>query len=264
MPDDLSSLTLAVADGVATVTLAQGDRGNPFDATLCAELALVATECAEDPAVRAVLIRAEGRFFSVGGDLGALGASHEELPRFVQNATTGFHSAMSRFARMDAPVVCAVHALAAGGGVSLAAGADFVLAAASARFYAAYQGIGLAIDGGGSHSVPRKVGAARALSFYLRNETWTAEQAHAYGLVTEVVPDGELADAAHALAAELAAGPTRAFGEVKNLLRATWDTPLEAQLEQEARAMVRAGRTDDAWNAIQAVGRKERPTFGGS
>jgi 2-(1,2-epoxy-1,2-dihydrophenyl)acetyl-CoA isomerase len=184
---DFGSLTLDVADGVATVTLAQGDRGNPFDASLCAELSLAATACDEDPAVRAVLLRAEGRF----------------------------HSAVSRFARMDAPVVVAVHALAAGGGVSLLAGGDVVVAGRSARFVAAYQGIGLAIDGGGSHHVPRRVGHGRATSFYLRNQTWSADDALAYGLVDELADDEAVLSTAQGIAAELASGPTRAYGEVK-------------------------------------------------
>lgn len=264
MSHDFASLTLDVADGVATITLTQGDRGNPFDETLCAELGLAASVCDSDPAVRAVLIRAEGRFFSVGGDLSVLGASREELPRFVSRATIGFHSAVSRFARMDAPVVVAVHGLAAGGGVSLLAGADFVLSAESAKFYAAYQGIGLAIDGGGSHHLPRRVGSRRATSFYLRNETWTAEQATSYGLVTETHADEALADAATALAKTLAAGPTLAYGEVKRLLLSTWDQPLETQLELEAQAMVRAGRSDDGWAGISAVAARETPEFRGS
>jgi 2-(1,2-epoxy-1,2-dihydrophenyl)acetyl-CoA isomerase len=260
---DFGALTLEVADGVATITLDQAERGNPFDLRLCNELSLAATECDEDPAVRAVLIRAEGRFFSVGGDLRTLGADRDGLPRFVKNATTTFHSAVSRFARMDAPVVTAVHALAAGGGVSLLAGADIVVASPQARFYAAYQGIGLAVDGGGTHHLPRRVGLGRARCFYLRNQTWDAEQAHAYGLVDELVAD-DPADAARAIAGELAAGPTRAFGAVKRLLADTFDRPLEHQLEAEARAMAETGRTADAWGAIGAVAAREQPSFAGA
>lgn len=251
-------------DGVAHVTLAQGERGNPFDQRAVRELSAVATECVDDPRVRAVLLTAQGRFFSVGGDLAELGASKEALHRFITNATVGMHSAVSRFARCDAPVVCAVHAMCAGGGVSLAAGADFVLAGASAQFYAAYPAIGLSIDGGGSYFLPRRVGSRRATSFYLRNERWTAEQALAHGLVTEVVPDDALHDQAFALARELAAGPTKTFGEVKNLLLSSFDAPLEAQLEAEARSMGRVARTHDTWEAIVATAAKRKPDFRGA
>lgn len=248
------SLSLDIGeDGVAAITLAQPDRGNPFDLRLCTELGHVASAVDEDPRVRAVLISAAGRFFSVGGDLASLGADRDGLAPFIKAATAGFHSATSRLARMDAPVVSCVHAVAAGGGVSLAAGADFLLAGRSAAFVAAYQGIGLAIDGGGSYTVPRRVGPQRARAFYLRNQTWTAEQALEYGLVDEVHDDQALPAAARALAAELAAGPVHAYGEVKNLLLSTSDQSLEGQLELEARAMVRAARTDATWDAIQAM-----------
>jgi 2-(1,2-epoxy-1,2-dihydrophenyl)acetyl-CoA isomerase len=261
----MASVTLEVDDaGVGHVTWCQPERGNPFDPAFCAELSAAATECREDDRVRAVLVRAEGRFFSVGGDLGSLGSSKEGLHRFITSATVGLHSAVSRFARGDAPVVCAVHAMCAGGGVSFAAASDFVLAAQSAQFYAAYQGIGLAIDGGGSYFMPRRVGSRAATSFYLRNERWSAQEALEKGLVSEVVPDDELADRALALATELAAGPTRSFGEVKELLLSSWDTPLDAQLEQEARAMARTVRTDDTWEAIRAVAEKRKPEFRGA
>jgi len=179
---DLASFTYAVDDGVARVRLAQGERGNPFDLRFCTELSRIATECDEDDAVRCVLIEADGRFFSVGGDLQSLGADRPGLQRFIKDGTAGLHAAVSRFARMDAPVVVSVHAMCAGGGVSLAAGADFCLASASARFYCAYLGIGLAIDGGGSH-YPAAAGrrAARDILLYLRNETWSAAQALEYG-----------------------------------------------------------------------------------
>ncbi|MCW3039264.1 MAG: Enoyl-CoA hydratase/isomerase [Solirubrobacterales bacterium] len=262
-PERYAAFTLEVADGVAHVRLAQEDRGNPFDGVFCRELSEVVTACDADPAVRALLITGTGRFFCVGGDLQSLGRDRESLRAFVKSATIGLHSAISRMARMDAPVVLAVHALAAGGAVSLAAAADFCLAGRSAKFYAAYQGIGLAIDGGGSHHVPRRVGSRRATEFYLRNQTWDAETAARLGLVNEVVEDDALQDAALALAQELAAGPTRSFGEVKNLLLSSADTPLETQLELEARAMSRTAATDDGWEGITAMAAKRRAAFRG-
>jgi 2-(1,2-epoxy-1,2-dihydrophenyl)acetyl-CoA isomerase len=258
------SFTLDVDAGVARVRFTQVDRGNPFDASFCSELVEVITACDVDPGVRCVLIEGAGRFFSVGGDLASLGRDRDELPGFIKGATIGLHAAVSRMARMDAPVIVAVHALAAGGAVSLAAAADFCLAARSARFYAAYQGIGLAIDGGGSHFLPRRVGSRRATAFYLRNQMWDAEEARRHGLVSDVVDDEALETQALALAHELAAGPTRSFGEVKNLLLSSADTPLETQLELEARAMTRTAQTDDSWEGITAVAAKRRPDFRGA
>ncbi|MGQ0842217.1 enoyl-CoA hydratase/isomerase family protein [Actinokineospora sp.] len=257
------AITLDLRDGVAHLTLNQPERGNPFDLRLCAELSHAAAECDENRAVRAVLIDAAGPFFSVGGDVKSMTRDRDGLGLFMKTGTVGLHSAISRFARMDAPVVVAVHALAVGGGVVLSAAADFCLAARSARFYAGYTGIGLSCDGAGSVFLPRRIGVRRTAEFLMRNQNWTADEANDRGLLTDVVDDADLPSTAWDLAAELAQGPTRAFGEIKNLLLSTWEQPLEAQLEQEARAIARTARTEDAWTGLTEVAARRTPRFRG-
>jgi 2-(1,2-epoxy-1,2-dihydrophenyl)acetyl-CoA isomerase len=258
------SIELKLDDGVATITLAQPTRGNPFDEKFCVELNRIATECSINPQVRAVLIRAEGRFFSVGGDLNVLTQSREGLAQFVSTGTAHLHMAVSRLARMNAPVVASVHALAAGGAVALLAGADFVLASRGASFYAAFTGIGISCDTGASYFLPRRVGTRRAAAFLLLNQTWTADEALDAGLVTQVTHAETLDEEARTLARRLAAGPTRAYGEVKNLLLSSFDQSLEGQLELEARAMARSTASEDAWRALNAVKSKQKPTFNNS
>jgi 2-(1,2-epoxy-1,2-dihydrophenyl)acetyl-CoA isomerase len=260
---ELKAFAFEVKDDVAHITLNQPDRGNPFDQRFAEEFDWLATECTVRPDVRAVLIDAEGRFFSVGGDLNALSRSRENLARFVSGATSDLHMGISRFARMNAPVVVAVHGLAAGGAVALAAGADFALAAPGAKFYAAFAGIGIISDSGGSYFLPRRMGSRRAAQFYMLNETLSAEEAVATGLINRVVPAEDLSAEAWALATRLAGGPTLAFGEAKNLLLSSPRESLEGQLENEARAMARVTRTDDAFNAMRAVLAKQMPTFQG-
>jgi 2-(1,2-epoxy-1,2-dihydrophenyl)acetyl-CoA isomerase len=260
---DIESCSVEIVDGIGHITLNQPDRGNPFDLRFTTELSLVATELDENPGVRCVLLDANGKYFSVGADLKTMTRDRAELPRFIKNATAGLHTALSRFARMDAPLVVAVHALAVGGSVALSAASDFCIAARSATFYAAYTGIGLVPDGGGTTFIPQRVGVRRATEFFMRNETWTAQQAHDYGLINYVVDNDRLADEAWGLARELAAGPTLAFGELKNLIQSGWQQPIEAQMEQEARAMARVTKSDDGWNATQAVLAKQKPTFHG-
>jgi 2-(1,2-epoxy-1,2-dihydrophenyl)acetyl-CoA isomerase len=260
---ELTAFAFEVKDDVAHITLNQSERGNPFDQRFAEEFDWLATECTVRADVRAVLIDAAGRFFSVGGDLNALSKSRENLARFVSVATSDLHMGISRFARMNAPVVMAVHGLAAGGAVALAAGADFVLAAPEAKFYAAFAGIGIVSDSGGSYFLPRRMGSRRAAQFYMLNETLGAEEAAAVGLINRVVPAASLRDEAWALATRLAQGPTRAFGEAKNLLLSSPQESLEGQLENEARAMARVTDTDDAFNAMRAVLAKQKPTFNG-
>lgn len=260
---EIESCSVEIVDGIGHITLNQPERGNPFDLRFNTEISLVATEMDENPDIRCVLLDANGKYFSVGADLKTMTRDREDLPRFIKNATAGLHMALSRFARMDAPLIVSVHALAVGGSVALSAVSDFCIAARSAKFYAAYTGIGLVPDGGGTTFIPQRVGVRRATEFLMRNETWTAEQAYDYGLINYVVDDDRLTDEAWALARQLAAGPTLAFGEIKNLLRSGGQQPIEAQMEQEARAMARVTKSDDGWNAIQAVLAKQKPTFHG-
>ena len=259
----LTSFVFEIKDGVAHITLDQAERGNPFDRQFARELNELATECSVNPVIRSVLIDAKGRYFSVGGDLNALASDRDELARFVSGATSDLHMAISRFARMNAPVVAAVHALAAGGAVALVAGADFALAAPAAKFYSAFSGIGIISDSGGSYYLPRRMGPRRAAQFLMLNETLSAEEAAATGLVNRVVEADALAAEGWALASRLAQGPTLAFGELKNLMIASATESLEGQLENEARAMARITRTDDAWSAMCAVLNKQKPTFAG-
>ncbi|MBY4575628.1 enoyl-CoA hydratase [Gordonia paraffinivorans] len=260
---DTESFAVAINDGIGHITLDQADRGNPFDARFTSEISLIATEMDENSDVRCVLLDARGKYFSVGADLKTLGRDPDELPRFIKNATAGLHVALSRFTRMRAPMVVAVHGLAVGGSVALSAAADFCIAARSAKFYAAYTGIGLVPDGGGTTFIPQRVGTRRAAEFLLRNETWSAEQARDNGLINYVVDDDELTGAAWDLARELADGPTLAFGEIKNLLLSGSDQPIEAQMELEARAMARVTRSEDGWNGVRSVLAKQPPTFHG-
>jgi len=253
---ELKAFAFEIKDGVARITLNQPERGNPLDRRFAEEFNYLATECTVRPEVRAVLIDAKGRFFSVGGDLNALASDRDALARFVSTATSDLHMGISRFARMNAP-------MAAGGAVALVAGADFALAASSAKFYAAFSGIGIVSDSGGSYYLPRRMGSRRASQFLLLNETLTAQQAVDAGLINRVVEPEALADEAMALAHRLAHGPTLAYGETKNLLLQSSTETLEAQLENEARAMARVTRTDDAWNAMRAMLAKQKPTFEG-
>lgn len=259
----MSAVELHVADGVGEIILTQGARGNPFDDVFCRELCDVANRASEDRRIRAILIRAEGRYFSVGADLKWLGRDREALPLLLKQATADLHMAVVRLARADAPVVIAVHALATGGSVALTAMADFAIAARSASFYAAYNRIGFVSDGSGSYFLPRRIGVRASADFLMRNRTWTAEEALAKGLVSEVVEGAALLPVARALAGELAAGPTATFGEMKRLLLNSLNTSIETQLELEAQAIARCARTEDCWNAIQSVSRREDPVFKG-
>ncbi len=256
-------LRFDVEEGVGEITLARPEGANAIDLKCSEELAESALLCDQDPAVRAVLLRAEGPMFSAGGDVRSFRDAGDSVPALLKRITLGLHVAISRFARMDAPVICAVGGTAAGGGMSLACSCDIVLASDKSKFTMAYTKIGLIPDGGSTYFLPRRVGLARARDLMLRNRVLGAAEALDWGLVDQVVPAADLDAEARKVARELAAGPTLAFGTTKRLLLGTFDHGLETQLEMETRAISAMGRTSDAKEGLAAFFDKRAPKFRG-
>src|SRR5215471_1263881 len=205
------SFDCTIDDGLAHVVLNQPERGNPIDGEFCREFGLCIAELSERSDIRAVLLSARGRLFSVGGDLTSLVKQEEALPRTIKAWTGDLHAAIARMARMRAPVVAAVQGNVAGGSVSLMAAADLVVMAESARISAAFSKIGISPDSGSTTTVTRRIGVARARRFFLLGETLDAKTAFALGLVDFIVPPGGVQSEAARIAKELAAGPTEAF-----------------------------------------------------
>ena len=259
----VTGLRLEVVEGVGRLTFTEAARGNPIDGALCASLAEIATQISENNDIRCVLLTAEGRAFSYGGDVGAFVAGLDSLAHNIKRWTTTLHSAIARFQRMDAPLVAAVQGVCAGGMTALIAGSDVVLAADDARFVSAYAGIGFSCDAGSSVMLSRRMGLARARRFLILNETLSAPDALAVGLVDEVLTADQLQVRAQTLARHLAAGPTRAFGEIRRLLLSAQDQPLETQLELEAQALARIAGTNDARDGLTAFAQKRKPEFQG-
>ena len=161
-------------------------------------------------------------------------------------------------------MIVAVNGSAGGAGMSLCLFADLVLAAESAKFTLAYTRAGLSPDGGSTYFLPRIVGVRRALELALTNRVLSAKEAHEWGIVTKVVADGELLTEADALARQLAAGATRAYGAAKRLLHHSFAESLETQMELEAQAITDAARMRDAREGIAAFIAKRKPDFSGS
>lgn len=261
MPGD--ALDLKIVDGVAHVVLSRADTGNPFDGVFCAELRDVANQIAGDPAARAVLFSARGRFFSVGGDIGAFAEHLDDLPDRIREWTSELHMGIARLARLDAPLVAAVHGTAMGGAVALVAHCDLVYCARSAKLGSAFAQIGYSCDTGATVALAARMGLARARRFMLLAEVLTAEQAADAGLVDVVVDDDRVAMEAEQAALRLAHGPTRAYGEIRRLFSRSLAQPLEAQLEDEAQGLARVARSEDAAEGIRAFLERRKPAFCG-
>jgi 2-(1,2-epoxy-1,2-dihydrophenyl)acetyl-CoA isomerase len=263
MKMEYKTLLFEVRDNVAHITLNRPDAANSINEDMGKDLMHAALCCDEDPEIRAVLISGAGKIFSGGGDLKAFLSQGDQLPFHVKEITTYLHAAISRLTRMDAPVVAAVHGAVAGAGMSIAIACDIVVAAETTRFMVAYTRAGLVPDGSSTYFLPRIVGLKRALELTLTNRMFSAQEALQWGLVTRVVPDNELLAQARAIAVQLAAGPTRAYGVSKRLLHSGWAETLETQMENESQAIANSARTLDAREGITAFLEKRPPKYKG-
>jgi 2-(1,2-epoxy-1,2-dihydrophenyl)acetyl-CoA isomerase len=257
------NLTVERANHVATLTLSRPDAYNALNMSLGRELFEASLELDDDPEVRCIVITGAGRAFCAGGDVKDFVDNLGRIGGHIKELTTYLHGAVSRFCRSDKPVIMAINGIAAGGGFSFALSGDLVVAAESAKFTMAYSKIAATPDGSSSYFLPRLIGLRRAMELYFTNRVLTAREALEWGLVTRVVPDAELKATVAALAAELAQGPTKAFGAAKRLLhQSTWES-LETQMELEAQAIAASGRTEDFRAGVTAFAQKATPTFQG-
>ena len=257
------TLLYDVTDGVAHIILNRPDAANGINSAMARDLKDAAIACDEDRNVRAVLLRANGKLFCAGGDLRSFATFGDQTGVEFKRLTTDLHAALSRFIRMRAPMVVAVHAAAAGAGFPLAMAGDLVLAGRSASFTMAYTAAGLSPDGGSTYLLPRLIGLRRAQELTLLNRRLSAQEAFEWQLVTRVVDDDALVADATALAVQLAAGPTEAFGSAKRLLWSSLGDTMEAHMEHEAREITANAVGADGSEGIAAFVGKRPPAYRG-
>lgn len=261
--DDMTYETIlwTLENGVAEITMNRPESANALNAKMSDELFDAACRC-EAEGARAVLLTGTGRMFNAGGDLKEFNGASDKADHVTRMATI-LHAALSRFAHMDAPVICAVNGSAGGAGFSIALSGDIVLASDAAKFVSAYSASGLSPDGSSTYYLAKHVGLLRAKELMLTNRVLSAEEACDWGLVTRVVAADDLMAEARKLAADLAKGPTRAYGGVKRLLETAFTESLETQLDKETRTIAEMMRTEDGPHGIASFLAKQKPEYKG-
>ncbi|MCB1858222.1 MAG: 2-(1,2-epoxy-1,2-dihydrophenyl)acetyl-CoA isomerase [Gammaproteobacteria bacterium] len=252
------------ADGVATLTLNRPHSLNSFTSDMHAELRDAMEQVKSDPKVRCLLLTGAGRGFCAGQDLSDRAVvPGEHTPDIGDSLEKNYNPLVRAITRLPKPVVCAVNGVAAGAGANIALCCDIVLAARSAVFLQGFSKIGLIPDAGGSWTLPRLVGRARAMGLALLGEKITADQALAWGMIWQVIDDDRLIDESTMLAAWLATQPTKGLGLTKQALNASGGNTLEQQLELERKLQSIAGASNDYRAGVTAFLQKRTPQFNG-
>jgi 2-(1,2-epoxy-1,2-dihydrophenyl)acetyl-CoA isomerase len=248
-------------EGIVEVLLSRPEAFNAFNLDMIELLEKYLISLAMDDSVSVLVISGEGKAFCAGGDLkwaldfpgGSATAFHELAARY--------HQAILEILRMRKPVVAAVNGIAAGGGFSLALACDFRVMAQSATLRQGYTSNGLCIDGGGTFTLPRLVGLARAMEIVGFDKPISSEQALAWGLVTKVAEDGRVLEEARKMARELAKGSLHSFGWCKQLLIDSLDTPFETHIERERQGLSSCAAHPDGQEGLKAFSEKRKPNF---
>ncbi|MDP2657262.1 MAG: enoyl-CoA hydratase-related protein [Candidatus Deferrimicrobium sp.] len=249
--------------GVATIRMNRPERLNAYNPEMGKALLSAVSDASVDPSVRCVVLTGEGKAFSAGGDVESFAAFQDEGPGRFMGLAIGLHALIATLRRAPKPVVAAVNGVAAGAGFSMALACDVAVAASSARFTLGYQNIGLSPDCGMTFFLARTLGTQRAMEMTLFSKVLSAEQAAAWGLVQQVIPDAEFATQTTALAERLAAGPTLAYARAKELYNRALSQPLEAQLEEERQQISLCAGSRDFREGIRAFLDKHPARFEG-
>jgi 2-(1,2-epoxy-1,2-dihydrophenyl)acetyl-CoA isomerase len=175
-----------------------------------------------------------------------------------------YNPLIRRLTSLEMPVICAVNGVAAGAGANIALACDIVVAAKSAKFIQSFANIGLIPDSGGTWTLPRLAGQARAMGLALTGEPLTAERAEAWGVIWKCVDDDKLVIEADALAGKFASAPTKGLAATKKLIREGAARTFNDQLDVERDAQRALGRTGDYKEGVAAFMEKRPPKFTGN
>jgi 2-(1,2-epoxy-1,2-dihydrophenyl)acetyl-CoA isomerase len=249
--------------GYCVITLNRPDKLNAFNEAMHQSLRKAIEDAEVDENCRALLITGAGRGFCTGQDLADRLAKPGETVALGGTLEAYYNPLVRKLRALPFPVVAAVNGVAAGAGCNIALACDIVLAARSATFIQSFARVGLIPDSGGTWSLPRLVGDARARGLALLAEPLPAEKAEQWGLIWKCVDDAALVSEAQTLCEHFAAAPTQGLALIKRALNAAATNTLDAQLDLERDLQRAASLTLDYAEGVRAFMDKRKANFTG-
>lgn len=243
----MSNLVLVEVDGaLATLTLNRPERHNALIPELLAEMLAALDSLKTRAELRALILQANGRSFSTGGDVRAFYEHREDIARYSNEIVGGLNQVILALIAFPTPVIAAVHGIVTGGSLGLVLASDVALLTPAANTTPFYTVVGYSPDGGWTAMLPGVIGAKRAAEILLTNQTISAEQAVAWGIANRVVDD--VRQEARAIAQNIA---QKKVGSVRRAKRLMWDVDtLAAQLDAEREQFVEQIATEEAWQGM--------------
>lgn len=258
------TIEFSISEGVAVLKLNRPESLNSFNTQMHSEVRSALKEIKKDKNVRCLLLTGNGRGFCAGQDLSDRNvAPGAEAPNLGESIEKNYSPMLRTIRALEMPVICAVNGVAAGAGANIAFACDIVLAAKSASFIQAFCKIGLLPDCGGTWSLPRLVGPARAMALSMLGDKLPAEQAADWGMIWKAVDDESLQDEAMKMAQHFATQPTKGLALIKRAIQASATNTFDEQLDLERDLQTLAGRTDDYREGVAAFMEKRQPQFKG-
>ncbi|GIR11439.1 MAG: 2-(1,2-epoxy-1,2-dihydrophenyl)acetyl-CoA isomerase [Cryomorphaceae bacterium] len=257
----MSHIEINIEDQVCIIKLNRPKVFNSFNKEMAFELQEILDNCEKNPAVRSILLTAEGKAFCAGQDLQELTAP--DGPKLSDIVREHYNPIIKRIRSIEKPIVCAVNGVAAGAGANIALACDITIAGESVAFIQAFSKIGLIPDSGGTFFLPRSIGMQKATALMMLADKVMAADAEKMGMIYKVCPDESLMGETLKVAKKLAKLPTIGLGLTKRALNKSITNDLTAQLALEDELQTAAGKTYDYNEGVAAFLEKRKPKFKG-
>ncbi len=258
------AVLLHIADGVGTIRLNRPESFNSVNAALAEGLINALDQCAEDDAVRAIVLTGSGKSFCAGQDLKEItNPDKSQIPPFRDLLEQRYDPIVKRLRRIEKPIIGAVNGVAAGAGANFALATDIIVAHEQASFVQAFSAIGLIPDSGGTYTLPRAIGWPKARALAMLGEKISAAEAERMGMIYKWYPADTFDNEVNRMAQKLASMPTRGLAMTKQAFNASFSNNFGDQLALETELQLAAAGTEDYQEGVTAFVEKRRPVFKG-